>query len=59
MSSDEGDTVLAPFMGIGTTALAAKRPGRKYIGIELDTKYVEIAENKLSQEVNDSKLTVF
>ena len=56
MSSDEGDTVLDPFMGTGTTALAAKRLGRKYIGIELDTKYVEIAENKLSQEVSDSKL---
>ena len=56
MSSDEGDTVLDPFMGTGTTALAAKRLGRKYIGIELDTTYVEIAENKLSQEVSDSKI---
>ena len=56
MSSDEGDTVLDPFMGTGTTALAAKRLGRKYIGIELDAKYVEIAENKLSQEISDSKL---
>ena len=56
MSSDEGDTVLDPFMGTGTTALAAKRLGRKYIGIELDTKYVEIAKNKLSQEISDSKL---
>ena len=43
-------------MGTGTTALAAKRLGRKYIGIELDAKYVEIAENKLSQEMSDSKL---
>ena len=56
MSTDEGDTVLDPFMGTGTTALAAKRLGRKYIGIELDTTYVEIAENKLSQEVSDSKI---
>ena len=56
MSSDEGDTVLDPFMGTGTTALAAKRLGRKYIGIELDAKYVEIAESKLSQEMSDSKL---
>ena len=43
-------------MGTGTTALAAKRLGRKYIGIELDAKYVEIAENKLTQEISDSKL---
>ena len=56
MSSDEGDTILDPFMGTGTTALAAKRLGRKYIGIELDAKYVEIAENKLAQEMSDSKL---
>ena len=56
MSSDEGDTVLDPFMGTGTTALAAKRLGRKYIGIELDTKYVEIAENKVAEEMSDSKL---
>ena len=56
MSTDEEDTVLDPFMGTGTTALAAKRLGRKYIGIELDAKYVEIAKNKLSQEMSDSKL---
>lgn len=56
MSTDEGDTVLDPFMGTGTTALAAKRLGRKYIGIELDTKYVEIAQNKLLQETSDSKI---
>jgi len=56
MSSDEGDTVLDPFMGTGTTALAAKRLGRNYIGIELDAKYVEIAKNKLSQEMSDSKI---
>ena len=56
MTSDEADTVLDPFMGTGTTALAAKRLGRKYIGIELDAKYVEIAESKLSQEVSDSKI---
>ena len=56
MSTDEGDTVLDPFMGTGTTALAAKRLGRKYIGIELDATYVDIAENKLAQEISDSKL---
>ena len=56
MSSDEGDTILDPFMGTGTTALAAKRLGRKYIGIELDAKYVEIAESKLAQEKRNSKL---
>ena len=56
MTTDVGDTVLDPFMGTGTTAVAAKRLGRNYIGIELDPKYVEIAENKLLQELSDSKI---
>ncbi len=56
MATDEGDTVLDPFMGTGTTAVAAKRLGRNYTGIELDPKYVEIAENKLLQERSNSRL---
>jgi len=56
MSTDEGDTVLDPFIGTGTTAIAAKRLGRKYIGIDVDNKYVEIAESKLSQESSDSRV---
>lgn len=42
MSSDEGDIILDPFIGTGTTAIAAKRLGRKYIGIEIDPTYAEI-----------------
>ncbi len=47
MSSDEGDIILDPFIGTGTTAIAAKKLGRKFIGIDIDPKYVEIANNKL------------
>ena len=56
MSSDAGDVVLDPFIGTGTTAVAAKRLGRKYIGIEMDSQYVQIAEDKLTQHGTSSKL---
>jgi len=48
MTTDEKDVVLDPFSGTGTTAIAAKRLGRRYIGFELDTKYKEISEQKLT-----------
>jgi site-specific DNA-methyltransferase (adenine-specific) len=51
MSSDEGDIVLDPFVGTGTTAIAAKKLGRKYIGIDIDQKYVEITNKKLEEAV--------
>lgn len=56
MSTDEADIVLDPFMGTGTTAIAAKRLGRKYIGFDIDENYVNITENHLSQEKPDSKI---
>ncbi len=56
MSSDEGDIILDPFNGTGTTAIAAKRLGRQYIGFEIDKKYVEITKAKLQQEHSNSKL---
>lgn len=45
-----GDLVLDPFLGSGTTAVAAKRAGRRYIGIEILPEYVEIARNSLAHQ---------
>jgi site-specific DNA-methyltransferase (adenine-specific) len=56
MSTDEGDTVLDPFAGTGTTAIAAKRLGRNYIGFELDDEYAKISQNKLKQETATAKI---
>ena len=49
LTTDENDIVLDPFSGTGTTAISAKRLGRKYIGFELDEKYAEISQQKLEQ----------
>jgi len=45
----EGDTVLDPFVGSGTTALAANRLGRQYVGIDIDEEYCRRARRELSQ----------
>ena len=46
-----GGIVLDPFMGGGTTALVARKNMRKYIGIELNPKYIDIANRRLADEM--------
>ena len=47
-----GDLVLDPFMGSGTTALAAVRLGRCFVGIDTNGEYVELAQKRIAQEQN-------
>ena len=56
MSTDEGDTVLDPFMGTGTTAVAAKRLGRNYIGTDIDENYVKISSDHVAAIEPTSKI---
>jgi DNA modification methylase len=52
MYSFVGDTVLDPFMGTGTTSIAAAKWGRNSIGVELDPTYFEMARKRLETEVD-------
>ena len=45
--SNEDMTILDPFMGSGTTGVAAKELGRSFIGIEISPEYYEIAKNRI------------
>ena len=49
MGTDPGDIVLDPFLGTGTTAIAAKTLGRHFVGIDLDSQYVSLANEKLEK----------
>lgn len=50
LSSNEGDVVLDPFMGGGTTAVAAKNTNRSYIGFELNEEYYDYAIKRLQEQ---------
>ena len=49
-ASKPGDVILDCFLGSGTTCVAAKQLGREYIGIEINSDYCKIAEDRLRQE---------
>ena len=53
--SKEGDTVLDPLMGSGTTGVACVNTNRKFIGIELDSNYFGIAGNRISQALKGAR----
>lgn len=45
-----GDTILDPFMGSGTTGVACARTGRRFIGIELDAHWFQVAKDRIAAE---------
>jgi DNA modification methylase len=55
--SRRGDVVLDPFMGSGTTAAVCERLGRRWIGIELNEKYCQIAAKRIKEQI--SKYALF
>lgn len=54
--SNEGDLVLDPFCGSGTTCVAAKQMGRRYIGVELDPTFYAMAQKRVAQAQYEERL---
>lgn len=54
--SAEGHTILDPFMGSGSTGVAATALGRNFIGIELDSEYFDIASRRMNEAPNSINL---
>ena len=54
--SREGDVVLDPFFGAGTTGFVCEKYGRKWMGIELSESYAEIAAKRIESEASQLKL---
>jgi site-specific DNA-methyltransferase (adenine-specific) len=53
-SSNEGDVILDPFMGSGTTGVACKNLNRNFIGIELDETYFNLAKDRINNHIKES-----
>jgi site-specific DNA-methyltransferase (adenine-specific) len=55
-SSNEGDSVFDPFLGSGTTAVTAKKLGRKYLGVEAEDEYIAVAKKRLEMAETDKRI---
>jgi DNA modification methylase len=54
--SAPNDLILDPFVGSGTTAVMARKLGRRFIGMDISAEYIEIAKRRLENEITDSIL---
>ena len=52
--TNPGDTVLDPFLGSGTTGVAAANTGRRFIGIEMDADYFAVAQSRIQKAQADA-----
>jgi modification methylase len=52
ISSTNAEIILDPFMGSGTTAVAAKNLGRKFVGIEISSEYVDMAKQRINSHAS-------
>ncbi|MFH0772353.1 MAG: site-specific DNA-methyltransferase [Candidatus Omnitrophota bacterium] len=59
IGSEEGDVVLDPFMGSGTTGVVAKQLNRNFIGIEIDDNYFKIAKDRIGSAHKKGDLLEF
>ena len=55
-SSQENDIVFDPFLGSGTSCVAAKKLGRHYVGVEMDETYCCLAEKRLKSADSDKTI---
>ena len=56
LGSKQGDTILDPFAGSGTTGVVAKRLQRHFIGFEISPDYFKIALNRINDEKTENKV---
>ena len=59
LTTETDDVVLDPFIGSGTTAVVAKKMGRRFIGIDINDDYCKIAEQRLKETIIEPKLFDF
>jgi DNA modification methylase len=57
-ASDDSDLVVDPFMGSGTTGVAAVKLGRRFIGIEIEPKYFDIACRRIEEETRQRDMFI-
>ena len=56
--TNPGETILDPFMGSGTTGVACAKMGRKFIGVELDAKYFDVACERIQKAYDQADMFV-